>query len=257
MRLKADMHNHSDNSEDSHASLDSMCDSAIKKGINIMAFTEHVDFNSFDSGYHFFDESRYSLDIIEARKHYSENLTILKGIEFGEIHLYQNEFKTSLSRDYDVILGSVHMIDDLFVGDERILSRYTIDQLFKKYYKIMLDMVQCGGFDVLAHFDFPKRYYHKNPTCRNLTDEILKTMIQKDITLEINTSPLRKGYHETSPGNLILSRYAMLGGVKVTIGTDAHAPEEVGKNLDLAINLINSQNGLRKGYFQNREFIEW
>lgn len=256
MNTVIDLHTHTDNSEDSKSSMDSMVCSAVNKGIAIIAFTEHVDFNPEDEGYLYFNETRYSQEIRYHQYKYNDQIKILKGLEFGEPHLYSEFFHDMAKNDYDVILGSVHMIDDKFVGDKSILKRYSLEGLYTKYYEIMLDMVRYGGFDVLAHFDFPKRYYQQSFPCRDLTDEILTTIIKNGIALEINTSPLRKGYHEASPDKTILSRYARLGGVKVTIGSDAHNPEDLGADYEYAIKLIESEKSLEMGYFQERQFTK-
>jgi len=234
--------------------MDSMCLSAIEKKVDIISFTEHVDFNPADLGYQFFDEKRYSGEIDRMRITYSNRLSIMKGVEFDAPHLYPKEFKKITDGDYDIILGSVHMMDDKFVGESILLERMSLETLFKRYYEQLLDLVSFGGFDVVAHFDFPKRYYMKNILNETMTEEILKTMIDKGIALEINTSTLRKGYHESSPGRDILEKYAALGGEMITIGSDAHIPEDISAGFDYADNLIQSIKGLKPGYFKNREF---
>ena len=256
MEKYSDLHNHSNFSEDSTASMEDMCLSAIDKNISIIAFTEHADMNPADSGYLFFDEKRYSIEIKKLQKQYSGKLKILKGVEFGEPHLFPAAFKEIKKCDYDIILGSIHMIDDLFVGDNKILKKYTLKKLFRKYYELMLEMVDFGGFDVLAHFDFPKRYYHMSHSDDDLIDEILRTIIKKKIALEINTSPLRKGLGECSPDFEILAKYSSLGGKMITIGSDAHRPEDIGADFIYAHRLIQSVGGLKTGYFEKREFRE-
>ncbi|MBI9099208.1 MAG: histidinol-phosphatase HisJ family protein [Spirochaetaceae bacterium] len=254
MKILTDQHTHSNISEDSQATLDSMCRSAIDKGIDIISFTEHVDFNPRDPGYHFFNEQKYSNEIIKMRQKYSDRIQIMKGVEFDAPNLYSREFKQINSGDYDIILGSVHMIDNKFVGDSSLLEKMTLEELFKRYYEQLLDLVRFGGFDVVAHFDFPKRYYMKNILSERIAEEILNTMIEKGIALEINTSPLRRGYHESSPGKDILGKYATLGGTMITIGSDAHIPENIGADFDYAFKLIQSINDLTLGYFKKRVF---
>lgn len=254
MRQIADMHIHSKISEDSQASPDEICLNAIDKNIEIIAFTEHVDFNPADQGYRFFDPLHYSQEISRIRQRYSDKITILKGGEFSEPHLYKKEFQRLAEENFDVLLGSVHMIDDKFVGDETILEKYSLEKLYLKYYQIMLNMVQFGKFDVLAHFDFPKRYYHQKFLPDGIIEEILSTMIEKNIALEVNTSPLRKNFHESTPDRDILSIYASLGGKRVTIGSDAHFPEDIGADFQYAFDLIDDFKNLIPGYFVQREF---
>jgi histidinol phosphatase-like PHP family hydrolase len=51
MNKLIDLHTHTDNSEDSLASMESMCLEAINKNISIISFTDHIDYNPADTGY--------------------------------------------------------------------------------------------------------------------------------------------------------------------------------------------------------------
>jgi len=248
------MHTHSSYSEDSETPLEQMIQRAEELGIEGIAITEHVDFNPADRGYLFFEEDSYSKELEGLRRIHSRGIQILKGVEFDAPHLYREQFHHISKGDYDVILGSVHMIDDKFVGDNSLLERMSLDDLFNKYYKQLLDLVRFGGFDVLAHFDFPKRYYRQNILSETMAEKILRTMIEGDIALEINTSPLRKGYRESSPGQDIVQKYADLGGRKITIGSDAHIPEDIVKDFDFVFRMLSAIPSLRAGYYRKRNF---
>lgn len=47
------------------------------------------------------------------------------------------------------------------------------------------------------------------------------------MVIEINTSSLRKGHEQTMPGRELLEIYKSSGGKYATIGSDAHAAEDV------------------------------
>lgn len=254
MKKIFDMHNHSLFSEDCDAPMELMIQRAIETGLMGIAITEHVDFNPADLGFMYFNEKDYSNEMKTIKEKYSDKIQIFKGAEFDAPHLYPEEFNRINSGDYDVILGAVHMIDDKFVGDKSLLENMSLNELFKKYYEQLLKLVQFGGFDVVAHFDFPKRYYQTSISHESLIDDILRTMVEQNLTLEINTSPLRKAYHESSPDYNIISKYASFGGKRITIGSDAHFPGDIGADFDYAFKLIQSIDGLIPGYFEKRKF---
>ena len=54
----------------------------------------------------------------------------------------------------------------------------------------MQKTVELGGFQVLAHLDFPKLFFDKWVIDDDVLDMILSTMIDKNILLEVNTSSL-------------------------------------------------------------------
>lgn len=57
-----------------------------------------------------------------------------------------------------------------------------------KCWQEVLKTVQEGGFDVLGHIDFPKRYYGEIYYTEAVLNEIFLRLVEKEIILEINTS---------------------------------------------------------------------
>lgn len=253
--ILCDSHIHSHLSIDSSASVEDMCRGALDKSIPCIAFTEHHDLNPKDEGYNYFDPERFSREITEAKNMFADRLTILKGVEFGEPHQYPEALATFQHQEYDVIIGSIHWAGDFFAGSQEVLSHYTPEDFYERYYQEMLEAVQFGGFDILAHFDFPKRYLKTNVTDLPVIDEVLKTLIASEIALEINTSSLRKGLTETLPDRAILQRYAELGGTTITLGSDAHSPENIGAGFEYAFQVLKGFPQLKLGYFERRRFI--
>ena len=67
---------------------------------------------------------------------------------------------------------------------------------------------------------------------RDQIDQIFRLLIQKDKALEVNTSGLRQKIGRTLPDLPLLRRYRELGGRLVTLGSDAHCTEDLGKGID-------------------------
>jgi histidinol-phosphatase (PHP family) len=251
-----DSHVHSRISVDSSASIESMCMGAISKGISCIAFTEHYDVHPKDETRGFFNPDRFAREIADAKKTFAHQLHILKGLEFGEPYMFSEELSALQNQDYDVILGSIHWVGDLSVcSGKEVLSLCTLEELYARYYTVMLETVQCGGFDVLAHFDLPKRYLPEMMTDFPIIEDILKLLVTSGIALEINTSSLRKGLGETMPNRDILRKYADLGGSMITIGSDAHTPEAIGAEFDSVQKLLRDFPQFEVGYFEQRRFI--
>lgn len=249
-----DMHTHSAFSIDADNSVNEMCKKAVEIGLTAICFTEHLDMNPCDQGYGFFKPGAFLKAVEDARKKYQGKIMILSGVEFSEPHIYKKKFQETAAKGFDVIMAAVHCLDDMFVGQKELLEKYAPEQIYLSYYKLVLDAVKFGGFDVMAHLDFPKRYMKKNKFNENgIVKEILQTLIKKNIALEINTSLLRKGWKETMPEESILKLYAELGGDKVTIGSDAHRIAEIASNFEYAVELIEKYK-LTYGYYKKREF---
>lgn len=232
MEFFSDSHVHSLFSEDGKQEMEDIVKKAIEKGMRYITFTEHVDYNPNDDGYMFFNYEDYTSRLNSLKDKYKKSITILKGIEFGEPHLYPLLFHQETKRDYDMIMASIHWHDDVFYGDRRMMTERSADEVLRIYYEDTLRMIEFGGFDVLAHLDFPKRYFKFENTAYDLVDEILTALIRKRIVLEINTSGFRKDYLNSMPDDYVIGRYHELGGEMVSLGSDAHHGDDLQNGFD-------------------------
>lgn len=258
MQLKTDTHIHSlDFSGDAVSSMDEMCRGALAKGLERICFTEHVDFDVHYDDSIPFDAEKYKRAVETMRERYGAKLEILKGIEVGEPHVYPKEYEKVLQGDaYDVVIASVHYVM-LPMGihwtgnDGKSIFKYAVDRIYRRYYEDLLAVARLGGFDVLGHFDYPKRYLKRDAEEAVMMREILDCVVKNGGVIEINTSPLRKGCKETSPGEKILKMYCAAGGKRLTIGSDAHRDIDIAAGFDIALALAEN---FTKGYFKNRKF---
>jgi histidinol-phosphatase (PHP family) len=240
--MPIDCHIHSTISSDAASSVDEVCRAAVKKGFSTVCFTEHVDWNPTDTNYRFYDPGRYDAEIGRARASFGNKIEILQGIEFSEPHLYPREFEEASRRKYDFILASVHAFQGTWAGAADVSKKYSAEDIFEMHYAETLRMVQFGGFDSLAHMDFPRRYISDYREPAGLIDAILSELVRSNIALELNSSPLRKGMDFCLPSPAILGGYAQLGGKSVTVGSDAHHAEEIGSGNDhLAVQISSHQ----------------
>lgn len=264
MRFLADSHVHTNFSADAKDDMFAMCKTAIDKGLSYICFVEHVDYNQFDPGCHYFNYDKYSDAIERSREKFGDKIHVLSGIEFGEPHVYQSKFEKIVNEKFDVVMAGVHYVGKGKVGihwlngtneyAKALLKDYTNERIFHEYYEELLKVVKFGGFDVLTHFDNPTRYLKEPSHEEDLIGEIVHELISMGITLEINTSPLRLGYHKCAPDSEILKQYLALGGKQITIGSDAHRLSEVAANFDYAVNLIKDRP-LDLGIFIDRRFV--
>ena len=107
--------------------------------------------------------------------------------------------------------------------------------MYREYFRFTLENVESmEGFHSLGHLDYAVRYGYDRGRgysygkYAELIDEILKTLIRKDIALEVNTGGLRYGLGFPNPHPDVLKRYRELGGEMVTLGSDAHVPSGMG-----------------------------
>jgi histidinol-phosphatase (PHP family) len=254
MKITADMHVHSTFSIDAEDDMDALCRAALNRGLTCLCFTDHYDLLEEDISFNYLDLDQYCRSLEELQARYRGRLTVLKGLEFGEPHLFPREFADVSARGFDMIMAGIHSFDSQFIGDRTLLDRFSREEVFQGYYQEVLKLVEFGGFDVLAHLDLPKRYFGVPEQQNALLDRILAVTAQQGIALEINTSPLRKGLSECSPDYDVLVRFKHWGGERLTVGSDAHRSRDLGGGFAHAADLLGRAGFEGAGYFLNRQF---
>jgi len=235
--------------------MNEYCQKALVSGVDCIYFTDHIDHNKNDYGYGYYNIENYFTELKQVQEKYAGKIVILSGIEFSEPHIYKSPFEVYKKYPYDFILGSVHFwLNDMFPSDmvKRNIPR---EVSFENYWNEVYKAISYGGFDSLAHIDFPKRYYKSSYYEDFQISNIFKLMIENDISLEINTSSLRKGLSVSMPDDDFLKLYKSVGGKYITYGSDSHITDDLAADYDYALNLIDS-NGLAKvSYIQRHRII--
>lgn len=248
-----DFHMHTHNSLDSKQTLDEICESAIKKGLEGVAITDHIDMWFYDREN---TEERIDNCIKEvnaAKKKYGDKLDIMQGIEMAE-YLFEPKKADIIMNltDYDVILGSVHSVfyEDWTDSYSRIdfgteASVEKVKGFIREYFKKVLEMAEKTDFDVLSHLTCPLRYINgkygrqiDSMVFKTEIEEILNLIIKRGISLEINTSGIGSSYDCTMPDSKIIKLYYDLGGKMVTLGSDAHVSDRIANGFEFAISKL-------------------
>jgi histidinol-phosphatase (PHP family) len=236
-----DYHLHTRFSCDSQASMTDMCRAACQASIPEIGFTEHFDLHPKDECRNFFRIDEWWKELEACRDTFRGKLAIRSGIELSEPHRYPGRIRDLLgSYPWDYALGSLHWVGDDLIFHHEYFKR-SKQAAYENYFQEMRCMVEDGEFDILAHMDIVKRYgfEHYGPfdprEFESQIRSILHTLARRNIAIEINTITLRRSVNETSPSRQILRWFFEEGGSWVTIGSDAHTPEEVGCGLHQAL----------------------
>ncbi len=255
-----DYHVHSRISPDGKSSMEKMCESAAKKGIEELVFTEHYEFYKDKKKNIFFNENYMEGYIREFEKCKSQFQGILHlglGLEMGQPHVDpENAEKIRERFPFDYLLASVHKIEDIdmkYLCGEKTRERYE-----EKYCQEVLKMCQTCEFDCLGHLNLYKRYrkqqqnFSETNQQKKLIEKILKTLVRRGKGIEINTSGLRQ-IREPLPEIGIVMRYKELGGLKITVGSDAHKEAEVGYGFEKICKMLNKAGIYQIARFSGRE----
>ena len=234
-----DYHMHTAFSGDSEASPREHIETAIKRGLDEICFTDHRDFDypidSFE-----LDTKTYFHDLLQLKEEYKDRIMIKIGVEIGlDCDHYEeiNEFINS--SPYDFVIGSIHVIrhTEFYYGD--FFNGKSKEEAHREFFEETLRCVKTFDcFNVLGHLDYIERYgpYEDRSIDYNLykdlIDDILKTLIHKGKGIEVNTSGYKLRKTCGFPCFDIVKRYKELGGTIITVGTDAHTSDRVGEHVD-------------------------
>jgi len=241
--ITSDFHLHTRVSVDATVGLDELIARAIEIGLTEIAITEHVDYNPADEGAGIYKPEEVYRQIVEAREKYDGQLIIRYGVELSEPHLYPAELAEIYRMPLDVVIGSIHYVGPYGVH-QNFYDVYEPKEGIKKYFDDMLNMIRDADFDILGHLDYFARY----ASLRGLPDynpedyneqikQILSTLIERNIALEINTSGWRAPANHCFPHPTIIKWYYDMGGRMISIGSDGHKVEDIGKDINKAAEL--------------------
>lgn len=239
--VRVNYHVHNEYSSDGRGSTEEFCQTAIELDFDEICFANHAEMLSAETG-------DWVVDLVEARQRFEQlqheierlqpefpELRILLGAEFE----YRPEWLETLealidSVDFDLIIGSVHIVDGQQISGGGSVGAYfkerDVSEAYGRYFEVVDEMLDWGGFDVLGHLDLVKRFgvKHYGPfdvkPFESQIRGLLEKMVSKGLGLEVNTSGVMQAPAEPYPGLQILRLAKEAHVATVTIGTDSHVP---------------------------------
>ncbi|NOZ64794.1 MAG: histidinol-phosphatase HisJ [Caldiserica bacterium] len=199
----------------------------------------------------------YVEQVLDLRKKFP-SIKIRLGCEVDYIPGYEEEIKKRLQPySFDYVMGSVHFLDGFLFDHPDYIEEWEkrdVDEVYRNYFSRLLQCIETGLFDIIAHPDLVKKFgFFPKFSLGYLYQEIARALRKNNMVAEINTSGLRKPVQEIYPSLdflKILRKYQ----VPITLGSDAHSPEEVGKDLDKAKEWAKEAGYKEYASFSGRKF---
>lgn len=250
----SDCHIHTNHSSDSLATMESMILSAVHKQLKTICFTEHLDLdfpvehNNDSLDFHV-DIPAYQAELINLKEKYSEKIEILFGIELGLMPYLAPHYEAIIQEfPFDFIIGSSHLVDGRDPYQVAFFQNISETEAYYNYFEsIVKNINSFKNFSAYGHIDYIIRYGpnrnadYSYSKYADILDKILEALIENGIALEINTSGFRYGLKQPHPHFDVIRRYHQLKGELITIGSDAHTPEDIGyhfKDMDNFLTML-------------------
>lgn len=141
--------------------------------------------------------------------------------------------------ELDFLVGSTHFIDDFAFDHKREhWDGINVDNTFKRYYDISIDLAKSGLFNGIAHPDSIKLFGHK-PSFSLLTyyDKMAEELAKNNMYAEMNSGCYRRCGCEIGM-NADMVKAMKAHGVEIITASDAHRPKDIGADIIMMEKMI-------------------
>lgn len=212
-------------------------EAAAERGVDEIGFSEHVYYfqetrSLWSVPYHLercvYPVEAYVEAVVEAKR---QGLSVKLGLEVDYVPGREEETAELLDPyPWDYLLGSIHYIGQHAVDDEPCLvDEVGVEEAWHRYYVTLGAAARSGLFDALSHPDLVRMY---SPEIAWDWSGVGASL--DGARLEVSSAGLHKPHGKLYP-NPDLLREAKQRGVEITLASDAHMPQDVGRDLDRAI----------------------
>jgi histidinol-phosphatase (PHP family) len=232
---------------------------AVGKGFKEIGFSAHLPKVIDPDPYHAMleeDLSRY-VDLVHSlQERYSGRIVMRLGIEADYFEGHEEKTERLLKAyPFDYVLGSVHFLDDWHFTSRLGLPRYETEdpsRIFPRYFELLGRMIKTGLFDIAAHADAIRREYFQPSGPLDMEyRNIARLLSENGMAIEVSTAGLRRQAGSIYPDEELL-RACIEAGVPLTLGSDAHSPEDVGKDYDRAFEVLRGLDVREIATYENR-----
>jgi len=264
-----DSHTHTKYSKHARGTVAELVEAALQRQIKVLTITDHAPFY-VDQGNRLLSHELfpYIEEVQLARQHYASDIKILLGLELDYMRgseAYTHQLLDGLELDF--IIGSIHYVP---VGSELVkvwdLPRLNDKAVLDSYFAALEELITCGLFDAVGHADTLLRGVPESELSARLAT-LVHYFAHGRIAYELNASGARKSVYEpaTRQEHTIgcasypcqpTVRALLSAGTAFTIGSDAHAPEDVGSGIDVMLRGLKPLGLQTISYFERRQRID-
>jgi histidinol-phosphatase (PHP family) len=239
VRVDYHMHLRNEREEIDHTveAVERFIEAAANRGVDEIGFSEHVYYfrqtRSLWTVPYQTERSVYDLDtycdaVVEAKR---RGLPVKLGLEVDYVQGREDETRRLLDPyPWDYLIGSVHFIDGHGIdGPPPLIDAVGPEETWRRYESTLSAAAGSGLFDTLGHPDLVKMF---GPQLDWAWEDLIPAL--DSVCLEVSSAGLHKRHGRLYPEARLLAA-AHEAGVPITLASDAHAPQNVGRDLDRAI----------------------
>jgi histidinol-phosphatase (PHP family) len=217
--------------------LERFVEAAAARGVDEIGFSEHVYYFEetrplWTLPYHL-ERSRYPVEpyvdaVVEAKR---QGMPVKLAVEVDYVPGREEQTRQLLGPyPWDYVIGSIHFVGAYGIdGRPSLVDEVGEQEAWRSYYDTLGQAARSGLFDTLAHPDLVKMFGDEIPWDWEAVAGALD-----GVCLEVSSAGLHKRHGKLYPNPELLAR-ARERGNGITLASDAHAPQNVGRDLDRAV----------------------
>lgn len=259
-KIPFDYHLHTRFTDDASNTLEEMAAAAAARGIFEIAVTDH-----YLPGY-----PGYCVGPREIESHFNDaerilerhGVTVRIGLEADYVPEHIRDMEELLrSFDFDIILGSAHIVAGHGMPDElsaaEYFKQYGHERGYLMYFDRLIECIETGYFDVMAHVDIVRKFgaCGAEPAFdfyRDKAEAAADALARTGTGFELNCRGWDHAPAEPYPSAPFLSLLCERGITTVTTGSDAHTADIAGMYIDRGLQTLLNAGFTHISAFENR-----
>ena len=264
--LPPDLHIHTPYSEHGTGTMEETVRAAISKGFSEIGFSDHFP---YPAGFEapapncvIPDETtfmKYAAEVRRLQSAYADRIRIRFGAEIDFLDgLDADQAAMRSKHAFDFVIGSVHILRGVAIDYRPETLRDSleafggIDRLWQAYWDGLESLIRGGQCHVIGHMDVLRKFDGFLPARSQAerAGSLLRLIKRNGLALEVNTGGVdRASDHRPYPSTEILKLASGIG-VDITLGSDAHGPEDVGRYFPETVRRLKSLGWNRSATFE-------
>jgi len=230
---------------------------AEQKKIEEVGFSDHIFLKHLGS---------YSDFLVNAMPVYVQDFLVFKekvgmpvklGVEVDFFPDIIEKMRVFISEyPFDYVIGSVHVIGEWIIDEPSAKDEYSRRdpfQIYDEYFRLVREMCGCRLFDVIGHPDLIKIFGTRpKEDLTQIYEDTAETIARSKMCAEINAKGVDRPCREIYPGEQFL-KILYDHDVPIVFGSDAHEPNDLGRNLEEAVRLAKKVGYVEACRFSCRE----
>jgi histidinol-phosphatase (PHP family) len=259
--MPASYHTHTPLCRHADGGPEAYVDAAIAAGVSEYGISDHApqvpepydDWRMLEA-----ELPEYFQWIEQARAHAAGRIPVRAGLECDWLDGCESWIGSLASRyDWDYLIGSVHYLGDWDFDNPKWLGSVwkesDVEDVWHRYWRSYIKMAESGLFDILGHPDLIKKFgYIPDGDLGRFYEPVVDAIASTGCVIELNTAGWHKPCVEAYP-SLGFLELACSAGIPLVISSDAHTPEDVGRDFKRAIEWAKSAGYAETQLFEKRK----